>query len=191
MISVEVKIVGRSPLQQGAPMFSQKTSEESHEAFDQRCFMERGHWTKDGNMFIPAIALKNSIVYGAKYRPMKIQGGGGKQYGPKFVAGFQVIEDMVLPEVNRDNIRMLRLYVPADGKAKSKGPRVWRHFPVADEWWGIMRARILDEQITREIFERALTMAGMFDGMGVFRPSSGGNFGWYGWEDLKWSQVML
>lgn len=73
----------------------------------------------------------------------------------------------------------------ADGK-RGSGTRVPRTFPVIRQWHGKALFYVLDETITREVFQRYLEEAGKFIGVGRFRPRNGGFYGRFEVKSLDW-----
>jgi len=65
----------------------------------------------------------------------------------------------------------------ADG-VRGSGKRVPRRFPVFPVGWTAAGAlTVMDHIIEPELLQRYLTDAGMFIGLGRFRPANGGNKG--------------
>ncbi|HET8721021.1 MAG TPA: hypothetical protein VFM24_03265, partial [Nitrospira sp.] len=73
----------------------------------------------------------------------------------------------------------------ADG-VRGSGKRVYRRFPILAPWSATFNALILDPEITKELFERMLDVAGKFRGIGRWRPEKGGQNGRFIVEDFKW-----
>jgi hypothetical protein len=55
------------------------------------------------------------------------------------------------------------------------------------KWAATFDVIVLDPIISAEIFEEMLTMAGMFIGIGRFRPEKGGTNGRFRVESIKWT----
>ena len=87
--------------------------------------------------------------------------------------------------IHKDNVVKESLYVPSDGK-RGGTTRVIKHFPKIDEWAGKIAFYILDETITKDVFQRHLDDAGNFIGVGRFRPRQNGYYGRFTGEIVSW-----
>jgi len=95
-----------------------------------------------------------------------------------------VIENIVL-KVKADNIKYEKLFVPSDGISGS-GKRVFKHFPLIPSWEAWAEFAILDDIIIKDVFKEHLQQAGMFIGIGRFRPQSNGAYGRFTVEKFEW-----
>ena len=123
-----------SPYSQSRAFQSIKSRDETHDDFEQRCWRERCHADKDGNLFIPPMAFKNCLSEAAKYKSIQIPGKGKATYTKHFEAGVLVVEPLKLP-ITLDDVSSERLHVPADGR-RGGSKRVFKNFPVIHEWEG-------------------------------------------------------
>jgi hypothetical protein len=73
----------------------------------------------------------------------------------------------------------------ADG-IRGSGKRVPRRFPIVNEWQATFDVYILDPIITQDVFTEMVEIAGMFIGIGRFRPEKGGTNGRFRIEKLVW-----
>jgi hypothetical protein len=184
MHTARVYLKSVSPYSQSAAIQSIKRPNESHEDFDLRIWRERLHVTEDGYVFIPAMAIKNSIASAGKWLGKSIPGKGKSTYAKRLEAGVMVIEDIIL-NVKAENIKNEKLFVPSDG-VRGSGKRVFKHFPLIPSWEGEVEFTILDDIITKDVFREHLEQAGMFIGIGRFRPQSNGTYGRFTIEKFKW-----
>jgi hypothetical protein len=161
-----------------------KKNKESHDEYEKRSWRERCHAAKDGQLYIPAIAFKAAVQAGACYIGDKIKGKGMKGWAEKFRAGILVDNDMVLPE-KKDTVPSERLHCSPNGK-RGGNTRVYRYFPVIASWKGDVTFHILDDEITEEQFIKTLKQAGMFVGIGRWRPANGGQNGRFSVVSHKW-----
>jgi hypothetical protein len=185
-----VHIKGADFLGQGQPIKSVPKEKEAADVFEDRCWIERGHFDEDGNMFHPGIAFKKSIDTAARYLRMRIPGKDRSEYGKHFKGGVIAIDDIKLG-VTRDEVLKThhrRVFVPHNGKSGG-GTRVWRCFPYAPKWEGKLTFYIVDDIITEEVFEKHIREAGKFIGVGVWRPENGGMWGRFSVEKIEWSEV--
>lgn len=157
---------------------------ETHADHEQRTWKERGHYTEDGYVFIPPMAFANSLKQAAKYLAIQIPGKGKSQYTKHFEAGTLVVDPLKLP-IKKDDVQGQWVYVPSDGRAGGSR-RVMKCFPTIPEWSGSVTYLILDETVTKDVFERVLKASGDFIGIGVFRPINRGYYGRFEVESVEW-----
>jgi hypothetical protein len=161
-----------------------KLEKESHAAYEERTWRERLHYTKDGEVYIPPMAFKNCLSEAAKYLSIQIPGKGKSTYTKHFEAGV-LVTDPVMLGIKKDNVDGLWLHVPSDG-VRGGSKRVKKCFPVIHQWKGDVTFFIMDETITQEVFKNVLEQAGMFIGIGFFRPRNNGFYGRFKVNNLKW-----
>jgi hypothetical protein len=65
--------------------------------------------------------------------------------------------------------------------------RVTRRFPIIPAWRASFDVYVLDPIITQDVFREMVEIAGMFIGIGRFRPEKGGTNGRFKIETLAWS----
>ena len=156
-------------------------------ATEQRTWRERCHVTEDGHIFMPPMAFKNCLSEVAKFLSMQIPGKGKSTYTKHFEAGLLVLEGIALPE-RKDTVAGEWLFVPADGR-RGSGKRVEKCFPLIPHWKGILQVHILDETISREVFEEHMKAAGNFIGVGRFRPRNNGFYGRFKVNKIEWQTL--
>lgn len=161
------------------------TRTESPKDREARTWRERCHVDKDGHIVIPPMAFKNCLAEIAKYLSVQIPGKGKSTYTKHFEAGVMVLEGLPLP-VKKDEVPGEWLFVPSDGR-RGSGKRVPKCFPVIHEWRGQVTFHILDDVITREVFEQHLADAGNFIGIGRFRPRNNGYYGRFKVNSVSWN----
>lgn len=157
---------------------------ETDRDYEARTWKNRLHVDKDGQVFIPPTAFKNCLSEAAKYLNVQIPGKGKATYTKHFEAGVLVVEPMPLG-IAADKIDGEWLFVPASGK-RGDGKRVTKCFPIIHQWKGSVQFLILDETITKDVFEQVLTGAGQFIGIGRFRPRNNGFYGRFKINKLNW-----
>ena len=161
-----------------------KLDRESAEDHDLRTWRERCHFTQDGHVFIPPIALKNCLSEAAKYLSVRIPGKGKSTFTKHIEAGVICTEPIVLA-TTRETLEGETLFVPSSGK-RGDGSRVNKCFPVIRQWSGTAVFLIVDEIITKAVLEDHLSKAGQFIGIGRFRPRNNGYYGRFAVESLTW-----
>lgn len=190
MKHVITKIVGLSQYQQSR-MYQHDTpklNKESHEDYEERTWMEKGHYTKDGKVFIPPMAFKNCIAQASKYLSVQIPGKGKEKYTKHFLAGVLVLEPVVLNATKKD-VKKYTVFGNSMGRRGAPGARVKKHFPTVEKWEAEVSWHIVDDEITKDIFEKTLKEAGQFIGVGTFRPENGGHYGRFYVESFVWEDL--
>lgn len=138
-----------------------------------RTWREKLHVDEDGYVFIPPTAFKNGLAAIAKFLSIKYE--GQKTYTKHFESGIMVMDPMVLA-IKKDEVQYERLFVPSNGQ-RGGGKRVWKYFPVIPEWGGDLIVYVLDNIITKAVFDKHLDAMGKFIGLGRFRPANNGYYG--------------
>jgi hypothetical protein len=133
---------------------------------------------------IPAHGLHQAIAAAAKYSKRQIPGQGKATWTAKFTAGITLLED---PAINVDpaTVDAVTISANADG-TRGSGKRVPRKFPVIPQWSATFDVVVLDPIITEVVFREMLEMAGMFIGIGRFRPEKGGTNGRFRIDAIDW-----
>lgn len=163
---------------------------ESAADYDMRNWRHHQHYDqKTGHVFIPPMALKNSLMEAAQYLGEKVPGKRNATWTKHFMAGVLVTDPVEVfsggKPVKFDETQCETFPCHADGK-RGSGTRVMRTFPVIREWTGTAKFYILDESITEDVFTHHLEEAGKFIGVGRFRPRNGGFYGRFFVKDVKW-----
>lgn len=184
MISATVQFTGVSPISFSGVVQSPKRDKEAHEDYERRTWMERAHVNQDGYCIIPPQFFKNCLSVTAKYLAMQIPGKGKTTYTKHFEAGVLVVEPVVL-DVKRDDLQGEWVHVPSDGK-RGGTTRVWKCFPIIQNWGGIVEFLVLDNTITSQAFSYHIQQAGKFIGLGRFRPRNNGYYGRFQVDDIDW-----
>lgn len=173
-------LVSQSPYSQGRPVVAEKSRDETYEDFEKRTWRERAHVNSAGYVYIPPTMFKNSIAEAAKYKSIQIPGKGKSTYTKHFEAGILCKEPLELP-IKADDLIGENVFA-----GMGPGKRVWKTFPLIPEWSGDVEFLILDETITKEIFEQHLIDAGSFIGIGRWRPRNNGQYGRFRVKSISW-----
>lgn len=189
-----VPIIGVGSYSQSRPHDTARLPEEQPNAWEERTWRNRLHQDKDGFVFIPAMSFKFAIADAAAYRSEKIPGKRNATWTKHFQAGIipggpSLIFNGKKP-LQADAVRGEWVYCHADGK-RTSGTRVYRQFPMIDEpWQADVTFHIVDDMITRTAFLKFLRQAGLFIGIGRFRPKNGGYLGRFKFEDdaVAWDE---
>ena len=175
MRRIVANIQGVSPYSQSNFHETPKLDRELNDDYERRTWREKAHIDKSGHVFIPPTAIKNGLVSAAQFLAIQIPGKGKQTYTKHFTSGILVVDPMVLP-VTKDELQDERLFLPSDGR-RGGGKRVWKHFPIIQEWQGDITVYVLDDIITKPIFDQHLEAFGKFIGLGRFRPQNNGYYG--------------
>jgi hypothetical protein len=131
------------------------------------------------------MAFKMAIDRAAAMMGMRIPGKATSTYTKHFLSGVLVMDPVVLP-ITTAEVACDRIYVNANG-VRGSGRRVWRMFPRIDEWKADVVFHVIADEIPQDVFEEHLRQAGAFVGIGRFRPQSGGYYGRFTVDRVKWS----
>lgn len=187
MKRVEVTFRGISPYSQSKPILAEKLPKESSRDYETRTWRNRMHVDDEtGEVFIPPMAFKNAIAGAAKYLSMPIPGKGKATYTKHFEAGVMVTDPVYLG-IKKDEVPGEDLFVPSDGK-RGGGSRVWKTFPLIRNWGGVVVFYVVDDTITKEVFEKVARETGKFIGLGRFRPRNNGYYGRFVIEKFEWTE---
>lgn len=134
-------------------------------------FREKAYTNDDGELVIPARAIKKMAIDACKFYPKKPKGTNFKSFGPFIQAATIVPTDAALG-VQASALRPLTLIVGLDPSKGSKGPRGPRTRPMLPPVWKataelIVFDPILTKDHLAEIFERAGKQVGVLDGRAV------------------------
>lgn len=187
MIIATATLESISPYSQSKHHITPKKERELPKDYEERTWRERLHVNKDGFVFIPPMAFKNCIAEIAKFLGVQIPGKGKSTYTKHFEAGILVTDEVVLPFKKMD-VQGEWLFLPSDGK-RGSGTRVDKCYPVIPEWQATVTFYILDEIITKDVFQDHLERAGQFIGIGRFRPRNNGFYGRFKLNKLDWQQA--
>lgn len=161
----------------------QESGKETPDAYEKRTWKEKGHYDENGVAFIPPMAFKGCLARAAALLSIPIPNKGKSLYTKHFVSGVLVPEGLSLGVKKAD---VKPQWLSLDPRGQKGGMGVLRAFPHFDKWAGKVKFMVLDDTITKEIFERVLKEAGNFVGIGQFRPDKGGYFGRFEVLSVKW-----
>jgi len=184
-----VTITGITPMTQSRQHDEPKLEGESMNDYDIRTW--RSKLTVDTRdekktIVIPAHGVHQCIAAAAKYSKRQIPGQGKATWTAKFTAGLSLLDHPAL-NIDPDSVSAITISANADG-VRGSGKRVPRRFPVIPAGWSTtFEVLILDPIITKEIFGEMMELAGMFIGLGQFRPQNGGTNGRFQVKSVKWA----
>jgi hypothetical protein len=185
MKTAVVKLKSLSPYNQSRQHFTESIEQgkEAPDAKERRTWKEKGHYDEKGMAYIPPMAFKGAIYNAAKLLSIRIPNRGKALYTKHFLSGI-MITDCIPLGVHKDDVQPQ--WLSMDGQGRKGGMGVLRAFPHFEKWEGTIEVHILDDTITKEVFERVIREAGNFAGIGQFRPEKGGYFGRFEVSSVKW-----
>jgi hypothetical protein len=185
MIEVKVKITGKSPLSQSRPyQFDvKKIGQEKPDDYEKRTWRNRLN-VENGSVYIPCVSIPTMLLSAAKRYGLKYK--GNSTYSSRFKGGVLCMENISL-NIPPEQAEGQWLFVPADGVTGS-GKRVMKCFPKIDTWSGTATIVVLDDTITKEVFDAHMKYAGSFIGLGRFRPQNGGFYGRFSADIISWTE---
>lgn len=180
-----VTITGISPLSQSHPQPEPKLPGENHDAFDERTWRSKLNTSPSGTIIIPPHGMHQAIAAAAKYSGKQIPGQGKKTWTAKFTTGLAFLDE-IDTGIPADAAQCIVISANADG-VRGSGKRVTRRFPIVYQWSSTFDVTVLDPIITADVFAEMLEIAGMFIGVGRFRPEKGGQNGRFKIDSITWS----
>lgn len=182
-----VTIIGMSPYSSSRQHDAPFLEGESHEDHDRRTW--RQHLTteiRDGRptVCLPAHGVMQMYASAARYCKKQIKGQGRATWTKKFEAGISVPENPSL-NIDPDTVDHVVISCNPQGKRGGSG-RVPRRFPQMPVWQTTFEVWILDPIIIQSIFAEMTELAGLYVGLGRFRPENGGINGRFRLAKLEW-----
>ena len=122
---------------------------------------------ENGTLYEPASHIEASLQNAAK--SFKIAGKRGATYGKLVGATLEVYPDAIPHKITE--------YVIDSRPVVIQRARIIRYRPRFDEWELDFTLRLLDEQLKIDVVKEILDQAGLYVGIGDYRPQRGGKFG--------------
>lgn len=187
MKTVEVDLISTAPYSQSRKHDTPRKEKETWDDYETRTWREKCTTDDQGNVVIPAMSFKQALDSVAKRLGEQIPGRGKNTYTKHFAGGVICERDVPLG-VKKNESPAITISANADGK-RGSGKRVNRTFPQWPTWKATANFAILDDQVTEAVFERHLTEAGRFIGIGRFRPENGGLNGRFRPIAFRWTTL--
>lgn len=164
-----------------------KLEGERPEDYDIRTWRNKLNMNEDGSrIVIPAAGFHQAVTAAAKYSKQQIPGQGKATWTAKFQAGIMMMGNPEINNVDPASVQCIVISANADG-VRGSGKRVPRRFPlIPPGWQTTFEVYILDPIIDQRIFREMLNIAGVFVGLGQYRPQNGGTNGRFRVESLEW-----
>lgn len=163
-----------TPYSQGKYHNTPKEPRELEQAYEERCCLLKLHVSL-GEIYIPPMAFKKCLENTAGYLGEQIPGKGKERYTKHYRQGLMCTEPMLLG-IGPQDVRIEKIFTSTQPGKKNSG-RAWKWFPVINQWAGNLQIIAVDDIFTRDVIERHLSMAGVINGVGVWRPENGGMWG--------------
>jgi hypothetical protein len=173
-----------SPYSQSRAHQTEPLNRETPDEFEKRTWREKCHYDGDGSVLIPPMAFKQALDRAASMLGRKVPGRGKATYTKFFLSGVMCIDEIKLPN-KKGEVRGEPVHCHSDGK-RGSGRRVWRWFPMIDEWKATVSFHVIADEITSDVFEETVQQAGAFVGIGRFRAENGGVNGRWAVEKVEW-----
>lgn len=153
---------------------------------DIRTWRHKLNLNADGTfVVIPQHGMHQCIIAAAKYSKLQIPQQGKATWTAKFTAGI-MIEDAPVLNIDPASVQPIVISANADG-VRGSGKRVPRRLPVIPAGWETtFDVLILDPIITEQVFREMVELAGVFVGVGQFRPEKGGSNGRFRLKKMVW-----
>ena len=164
-----------------------KLEKERMDEYELRTWREKLTTDEEGNAVIPAMAFKQALDRCAKVLGIQVPGKGKATFTKHFLSGCICEADVPLG-IHKNDALPVTINAHADG-VRGSGKRVKRTFPQVPKWSSQARFIILDDAITKDVFERVLRESGQFVGVGRFRPENGGLNGRYKVTKVEWQEI--
>ena len=181
-------IQGVSPYSPSRFLEEPKRPGEDGDAYERRTWRLKAHADKNGNVIVPFMSFKKALDGAARLTPRKIKGRGAQTYGQQMKSGVLLDQPLRL-NVKVDDLRSETFMCSIKGDSRGIGGRVPRIFPMISSWAGSVLFYITNDTIQQDVFETYLKEAGLFIGLGRFRPENGGVNGRFKVEAMKWGEV--
>lgn len=183
-----VTLVGIAPYTQSRQHGDPKLEGESPENYDIRTWPSKMTTeVRDGKptVVIPAHGIHQCLTAAARYSKRQIPGQGKATWTKKFEAGITLIENAAL-NIDPATVSHITISANTDG-VRGSGKRVLRRLPSIPAGWSTtFDIYVLDPILLESIFREMVETAGMFIGLGQFRPENGGTSGRFRLDKLVW-----
>lgn len=188
--NAKITISSLSPMSQSRQHGAPKLEGENYDDYDIRTWREKMHVEeRDGKktVVIPHVAIHKCLIEAAKYSKKQIPGQGKATWTQKFASGVMVPESASI-ERDPEEAFCTTISANADGirGRASSGKRVPRRFPTFMSWQSTFEVMVLDPAITEPVFKEMVEIAGIFVGLGQYRPEQQGTNGRFRLVRMDW-----
>jgi len=194
LVIARVELKSMSWLSFSAPLRDDPMGKEEPKAYEKRIWRKRFHATEEGHLYIPPLCFKYGLDAAASLDGTKIANKGNSTYAKRFKSGIIVQDAAMLfhdakrkKPWTRDELKSEEVFSSPKGAGGTT--RVWKTFPYIESWYAQLDVHILDEVITQTIFETVFALSGVQNGVGRWRPQSGGLKGRFSVLSVDWEQI--
>lgn len=187
---VTFDLLGISTYSQSRYHEEPKKKSELPDDYDKRTAPSRTHLNEAGQLVIPRDSLVQCLAAAAQYSKKKIEGGRGATWTAKFKSGLSIMDDPII-QINGKTASLKSVtyfdgWMNADG-VRGSGKRVMRRYPmIVAPYMAKVEVWIVDPIITEGVFVEIAEAAGMFIGLGRWRPQNGGQNGRFRLTNVQW-----
>ena len=131
------------------------------------------HFRADIGVYLPGRNFKMNWASGAQYWGQKIP-GSMKTY-TDLIRSASLIEDAPLGIMEETDPRIEEYGTHCTGNVSkgSRGGKVYKIRPLIREWACVVPIHVYDDRLTEGVLKTCITFAGMYKGMGDYRPEYG------------------
>jgi len=180
-ITAIVTLKSMSPYSQSRAHEEPLYKNEDKGDYDKRTWRAHMH-VENGSVVIPAKAITDCLVEACQYSGKKIS--GNLTWTKKFESGIALFENPSL-NIEPATVGYIDCYCHANGK-RGSSTRVMRRFPLIPSWETTFEIHVLDPIITEAILREMIGLAGLFKGLGRYRPANRGTNGRFELVELVW-----
>jgi hypothetical protein len=180
-IVAEVTLQSMSPYSQSRPHQEPAFENENPGDYDKRTWRSHLH-RENGFVVLPAKAIYTAICDGASYSMRKVS--GNYTWTRKFESGIIIFENPSLG-IRPEDVNFIDVYCDSKGK-RNGNSRVMRRYPQIPEWETTFDIHVIDPIITEDMLREMIGMAGLYKGIGRYRPENRGTNGRFGLKNLIW-----
>ncbi len=186
---IKAKLVGLSPYSSNKPDSLDEADGENQVDLEQRRKVARVHSNNKNEVVVPAITFVNMLTATAKRIGMKVPGNKRATYTKNFTSGIiPPLKDPLLlvdgkpikiADIGiREGTRYEPVFCHVDGKREGgTNKRVTRFYPYFENWSLDLELDVIDPTLSEEVILQHLVAAGMYNGLGRFRPQNRGTLG--------------
>ena len=177
-----VKLVGISPLllHRNSPeleeMLKKCRNNQAKQEIEEKNYELYLYRDENGKPYIPSIMLTRSFVEAAKN--FYEEGRGKKTYKNIFGGGLVFIKEDKIPLKTKTGWKPFKTYV------RVQRNRVLRVRPQIDDW-SLEFTLCVDESVSPQVVKQVIEYAGVYCGLGDFRPQCSGPYGRFKVEEFK------
>lgn len=186
-----VRIAGIAPVSFSRPADDKLRPGEDPQALDERVWRDRVLADDDGFVMFNSQAMQFALHEGGK-KCGKRRGGG--TWTDPFKRAVVVPRNFYVltaqgEKIHKSETKKQPVYCGANG-SRTDTKRVTRNYPRIDEWRAEFDVQVFDPTITNDIFQRAVTLAGIYNGIGRYSPRVGGVNGRWVVESIQWGDNL-